>query len=294
MNNVIKSLIDALKQILFTKFFFGSLGSVIAFFYLPEKFGICSEEDSWKYALLGLGIWYVLVFAYKLWENYKIWFANHFFDNIWGDGIILIKVVTDEKEKVRMGQQAPDKAIKKICNELKKFFEKKTKYVCSVSVKVPLDPGAKLDEMVVENICRDDVSEKVRNTNAYNEQVHRLFGNTAYASIVTRMYNKKHKAYYLNNHVDKDSNYETTSSEAYASGLPYKSEFVFPLTKHPVEITQGPYEISGFLCVDCKEENGFQDDRYSVHLMKCVASNLDKIINSIKEDGSPEVNVEHS
>ena len=294
MNNVIKALIDALKQIFLTKFLFGSIGSVIAFFYLPEKLGICTEDDSWKYALLGLGIWYVLVFIYKLWENYKIWFANHFFDNIWGDGIILIKVVTDEKEKVRMGIQTPHDAIKKICNELKKFFDKKTKYDCAVSVKVPRDPGARLEDMVVENICRDDVSEKARNTDAYRAQVHRLFGNTAYASIVTRMYNKKYKAYYINPRVDKDSNYETTSLEAYASGLPYKSEFVFPLTKHPVEITQGPNEISGFLCVDCKEENGFQDDRYSVHLMKCVASNIDKIINSIGEDGKPEGNVEHS
>lgn len=294
MNNVIKALIDALRQIFLTKFVFGSIGGVIAIIYLPQKLFGCTEKESLIYALIGFCIWYVLVFAYKLWENYKIWFANHFFDNIWGDGIILIKVVTDEKEKVRMGLQTPDKAIKKICNELKKFFEKKIKFEFSVSVKVPLEPGVKLDEMVVVNIMRDDVSEKTRNTNAYNAQVHRMFGNTAYASIVTRMYNKKHKAYYLNNHVDKDSNYETTSSEAYVSGLPYKSEFVFPLTKHPVEITQGPYEISGFLCVDCKEENGFQDDRYSVHLMKCVACNLDKIINSIKEDGSPEVNVEHS
>lgn len=294
MNNVIKSLIDALKQIFLTRFFFGSLGSVIAFFYLPQKLFDCTEKKSLIYASIALGVWYILVFCYKLWENYKIWFANHFFDNIWGDGIILIKIVTDEKEKVGMGQQTPHDAIKKICNELKRFFEKKTKLECSVSVKVPRAPGVQLEEMVVENICRDDASEKSRDTKAYEAQVHRLFGNTAYASIVTRMYNKKHKAYYINNCVDQDSNYETTSSEVYASGLPYKSEFVFPLTNHPVETTKGPSDITGFLCIDCKEENGFQDDRYSVHLLKCVASNLDKIINTINEDGKPKDYVEHS
>jgi hypothetical protein len=294
MNNIIKSLIDALKQIFLTKFIFGSLGSVLAFFYLPEKLNICSEQDSWIYALLGLAIWYLLVFSYKLWENYKIWFANHFFDNIWGDGIILIKTVTDEKEKVKLGQQKPHEAIKKICNELKKFFDKKTKKECSVSVKVPKEIGVKLEDMIVVNICRDDISDKVRNTAAYKAQVHKLFGNTAYASIVARMYNKKTKAYYMNNHVDQDRNYETTSSEAYVKGLPYKSEFVFPLTPHPVEITKGPGEICGFLCVDCKEENGFEDDRYSVHLMKCIASNLNKIINTVNEDGKSENKVDRS
>lgn len=292
MNNIIKALIDSLKQIFLTRFIWGSLGSVVAFFYLPEKFGLCSVEDSWKYALLGLGIWYVLVFIYRLWENYKIWFANHFFDNIWGEGIILIKTVTDEKEKVKLGQKTPHDAIKRVCNELKRFFERRTKKAYYVSVKVPRDTDVNLEDMIVENICRDDVSEKIRNTNAYNAQTHRLFGNTAYLSIVSKMYNKKQKAYYLNNHVNQDGNYETTSAEAYATGLPYKSEFVFPLTINPVEITKGPSDIAGFLCVDCEEENGFEDDRYSVNLMKCVASNLNKIINTINEDGNTEGNME--
>lgn len=175
MNNIIKALIDSLKQIFLTRFIWGSLGSVVAFFYLPEKFGLCSVEDSWKYALLGLGIWYVLVFIYRLWENYKIWFANHFFDNIWGEGIILIKTVTDEKEKVKLGQKTPHDAIKRVCNELKRFFERRTKKACYVSVKVPRDTDVNLEDMIVENICRDDVSEKIRNTNAYNAQTHRLF-----------------------------------------------------------------------------------------------------------------------
>ena len=193
-----------------------------------------------------------------------------------------------------MGQTTPHEAIKKICNDLKKFFDKKTKKECFVSVKVPCDPGTNINEMIVENICRDDVSANIRNTDAYKSQVHLIFGNTAYTSIVTRMYNKRHKAYYMNNHVDKDSNYETTSSEAYAKGLPYKSEFVFPLTMHPVEITKGPREICGFLCVDCIEEDGFQDDRYSVHLMKCIASNLNMIIDTINEDGNAKDKVECS
>ncbi|MBQ6769887.1 MAG: hypothetical protein IJP44_02770 [Bacteroidales bacterium] len=294
MNNIIKAFIDAFKQIFLTKFVFGSLGSVVAAFYLPQKIFNCTEKQSWTIALIVLGVWYLLVFLYKLWENYKVWFTNHFFDSIWGDGIILIKMVTDEKEKVKLGQQKAHDAIKKTCNELKKFFEKKTKKECSVSVKVPKEPGVKLEDMVVVNICRDDTSEKIRNTSVYNAQVHQLFGNTAYSAIVTRMYNKKTRAYYMNNHVDKDSNYETTSSDAYVKGLPYKSEFVFPLTDLPVEITKGPSEISGFLCVDCKEENGFSDDRYSVHLMKCIASNLNKIINTINEDGKSENNVERS
>ncbi len=294
MNNIIKALLDALKQVFLTKFIFGSIGGVVAFIFLPQKFFGCSVEDSIKYASIAFLVWYLAVFAYKLWENYKIWFANHFFDNIWGEGIILIKTVTDEKEKVKMGQKTPHDAIKKICNEMKKFFDKKTKKECFVSVKVPREPGVNINEMIVENICRDDVSENMRNTDAYKAQVHLLFGNTAYTSIVTRMYNKKYKAYYINNHVNKDSNYETTSIEAYAKGLPYKSEFVFPLTTHPVEITKGPGEISGFVCVDCKDEDGFQDDRYSVHLMKCVASNLDKIMNTINEDGNTESNMERS
>ena len=193
-----------------------------------------------------------------------------------------------------MGILAPHRAIKKICNELKKFYERKSSKLYSVSIKVPRDLDVNLDEMIVENICRDDASDKVRNTKAYNEQIHRLFGNTAYTSIVSKMYNKKHKAYYLNNHVDQDSNYDTTSAEAYSCGLPYKSEFVFPLTMHPVENTNGPSEICGFLCVDCSDEDGFQDDIYSVNMVKCIASNITKIINSINDNGKPEDNLEHS
>lgn len=285
MNNIIKSLKEALKQILLTKFIFGSIGSLLAAFYLPKSVFGCSDMDSIIYSLVVFLIWYIIVFAYRLWENYKVWFSNHYFDNIWGEGIILLKTVNDEREMVLNKQQSPHKAIKKVCNELKKYYDKKTKQICSVSVKVPKDPEALLEDMIVENICRDDSSAKIRNTEAYYSQVHQLFGNTAYNTIVSKMYKKKHKAFYLNNHVDKDDNYETTSWDAYSeTGLPYKSEFVFPITNLPIELTKGPSEICGFLCIDCKEENAFQDDRYSVQLMKCIASNLNSIIVSINEN----------
>lgn len=85
----------------------------------------------------------------------------------------------------------------------------------------------------------------------------------------------------MNNDINKDANYETTSREAYDKGLlPYNSEFVFPILSLPTEKYKSSTDLVGFFCIDCEGKRKFTDDKYSVNLMKAICNSLCRIIQS--------------
>lgn len=279
MNTLFRSLKDAFLLLIGNKWVFGSLGSVVAMLLFGKNlFGI-SVCESVRYSVYFLLSGYVLCYIYSTWNNYKIWFAANYFDNIWGEGIILITEVEDVVSKVLQGAESKDKALKRICNSIKRYYDKKNKSICSVSIKVPTDVGASVENMIVVNVARDDNSAMSRNTDAYRNKTHCVFSNSAYLTIFTRLRSRKSKAYYLNNDIQHDANYETTSNDVYEDGvLPYASELVFPIKSFPNDQYNGATDISGFLCVDCKSVNKFQDDKYSVALMKTIAHSICQIL----------------
>ena len=97
---------------------------------------------------------------YRVWENGKTWYTAHFFDNIWGEAIVLVKDIEDDVRKYEANVTKADIVLRDVCNKTKKYFDKKTKDVSAVSIKVSVDSDDSIDDMVVENIARDDSSEK--------------------------------------------------------------------------------------------------------------------------------------
>lgn len=283
MNTFFRSILDALNMFLQTKFLFGGVGSIVAVLLLGHNFLGLNKEESIRYGLSGIAFYFVSLYIYNLWENAKVWFTNHFFDSIWGEGLILIQQIHEIVRLFEDGSIGKVDSLSKICNEVKKYFDKLTKKSCAVSIKLPIKP-ADLMELEVINVCRDDISAKLRDTEAYNHQKHFVFQNTAYMTIITRLSKGKSNATYINNDVDVEANYETTSLAAYANGvLPYKSEMVIAIRKYPLNRCLGKSsELMGFLCIDCSEKGGFSNDRYYICVANLIADSLFRIVKPIK------------
>ena len=278
-----KSFIDAFNIVFKSKFVFGSIGGVVAFFLVPKYFFDCNTNKSLIIAGFVLLAWYFVAFVISLVRNIKQWIQTYYLDNAHGDGLLLIKFVNEEINNYKTENQPINTTLRNICNETKRYFDKRLGCDCGVSIKLPKNPEAELQELTVENVARDDYSAKTRDTDEYKKQTHSVFGNTAYMSIITRLNRKPNKAYYLNNDIENDNSYENTSQDAYPDRkYPYASEFVFPIRS--VTRNEQPHskiqssDITGFFCIDCKEKNKFNDYKYSVVLMKNISDGLYRII----------------
>ncbi|MBQ3617419.1 MAG: hypothetical protein II939_04580 [Bacteroidales bacterium] len=278
-----KCLNEALIMVFCSKFVFGSIGGVVAFFIIPRQFFGLEIKYSVIIAAGVLLAWFMLAFVISIIKNIKIWVQTYYLNNAFGDGILLIKSVNEEINQYNNGQQQINNTLQNICNETKRYYDKRFEAKCGVSIKLPKNPVDKLEDMTVVNVARDENSAKTRDTDLYKQQTHSVFGNTAYMAIITRLNRRPTKAYYLNNDIYDDDSYENTSQDAYPDKkYPYASEFVFPIRALPRNEQPNqkviPSDITGFFCVDCESKNKFHDDKYSVGLMKIIADSLFRIV----------------
>ena len=285
MNTLFRSLIEALKMLFQTKFLFGSITSVLAIPFIGHIYFELDKSCSVKLGLACLGSYYLALIVYRLWENVKLWFTNHFFDSIWGDGLLFLQQIHEIVRNYEDGVVERDDSLQMICNETKRFFDKLTGKKCSVSIKLPQKP-AELEELEVVNVMRDDVSRKTRETDTYKEQKHFVFQNTAYMTIITRLSKGKTNATYINNDVSIEANYETTSLPAYPDGeLPYKSEMVTAIRKFPLnKKMNNAAELMGFLCIDSPETESFSKDRYYVCIANLISDALFNIVKPLNHN----------
>lgn len=279
MNTIWRSFLEALKMLFQTKFLFGSITSALAIPFIGLTYFGLEKNCSIRLGAICLVIYFIVLFAYRLWENYKIWFTNHYFDSVWGEGLLLIQKTHEIVRMFEDGEIGKDDSLSMICNEVKKYFDRLTKAFCAVSIKLPVKP-ADLMELEVVNVRRDDVSSIIRDTDAYKQQKHFVFQNTAYMTIITRLSKGKSNATYINNDVDVESNYETTSLGAYANGiLPYKSEMVTAIRKYPLnKRMRSSSELMGFFCIDCPAKDAFSSDRYYICVANLISDALFRIV----------------
>lgn len=285
MNTILRSLYEALKLLIKNKFLFGSITTVFAIPFIGYKYFDLEKTYSIKIGLACLGLYYFGLFIYRLWENAKLWFTNHYFDSIWGDGLLLVQQVHEVVRNYEDGVIERDDSLQLICNDVKKYFDKLTGKKCAVSIKLPLKP-AELADLEVVNVMRDDDSSKKRDTDVYKEQKHFVFQNTAYMTIITRLSRGKTNATYINNDVDIEANYETTSLAAYPDGvLPYKSEMVTAIRKYPLnKKLSSASELMGFLCIDSPENDSFSKDRYFICIADLISNALFTIVKPLNDN----------
>ncbi len=195
----------------------------------------------------------------------------------YGEAIILLK---DGFSKVHFYRNDKDQSDElfmntmiEICDNLSDIFSMKNLSECSVSIKVPIK-GDLGGDTSVSNLCRDSRHISIRDTANYKAINHSILGNTAFTKVLYKTLNPHLKSFaYLNNDIPNTYGYDNTSTSLYEKGiLPYKSEIVVPIV--PVERkNRNGIKTLGFLCVDCKETNKF-DEKYDVPLIEGVADGI--------------------
>ncbi|MGQ7854401.1 hypothetical protein ACUN24_09140 [Pedobacter sp. WC2501] len=148
-----------------------------------------------------------------------------------------------------------------LCDHLKLIFDEKTGKIYSVSVKLPVIVKQQLNaDSRVMNVCRDRHSALSRSNDVYKSTVHTISGNTCFNNIFQSVLNGENIVHYINNDITKSSDYKTTSIRSYANNvLPYKSELVLAIKPQASEDSE-ILRVLGFLCIDCNDVNGFEED----------------------------------
>lgn len=255
-----------------------SFGALVTILLLGRNF---LDMDINKSILLGcasLFVIWILRFLYLLGEATIKYCHNTFIDSIWGDAIVELKNAYSEIHSLRKQEDISDEefitVMVKLCDTLKKIFDKKTKADCCVSIKVPISSGDNLEALELYNLCRDS-SHKGRDTDQYRKIKHLIIANTAFSKIVIKILrgNQKHLAY-VNNNIADSPDYENTSRECYTNGvLPYNSELVYPIV--PIKGNEtNERDLKGFICIDCNQSNMFDENRYDIPMVQGVADGI--------------------
>lgn len=227
---------------------------------------------------------FILLFISKSIKFYHEVYKN----STYGEAIILLKNGFAKVHHYRKtpGFQKEDfmKAMILFCNNLKEIFEKTTMSECSVSIKVPITDYKVSEKSVLKNLTRDK-DHQDRDTEQYKGIKHTIIGNSAFNNCLNKVITNQQEKFYLNNDVNNSKNYLNTSKECHKNGiLPYNSELVYPIT--PI-ITEGQshFHCHGFICVDSKKKNAF-DDKYSVAIIEGVADGIYDLISELNKEKS--------
>jgi len=223
---------------------------------------------------------YTLRFIFFIFKHTYGHFYFLYKESVYGDAIIFLNEAFSRVHWLQKQEPILDEkfvqSMSFICQNLKHIFEKKTRTTCSVSIKVAVETNVTANTEV-KNLCRDNNS-IIRDTDLYKKTTHFIFANTCFNIILSHLTkNQKNKLYYINNDINNTKDYENTSKESYENGVfPYQSELVVPII--PTHNEQDKvYNLLGFLCVDCKEINKF-DEKYDLAIMQGVADGIYNII----------------
>lgn len=113
MNTIWLSFKEAFCMFLKTKFLFGSATCVFGIPFIAKNYLDIDKWLSIKYAAIAITAYFLIVFFLCLWENYKKWFSNQFFDSIWGDGLLLVQEVHELVRLYEIDNSKRDEYLKK-------------------------------------------------------------------------------------------------------------------------------------------------------------------------------------
>lgn len=192
-----------------------------------------------------------------------------------------VREIIENIDKHIIGDATQTEILVKVCDKLRDIFDKITKTHCCISIKVVEgnDDGTtemtpnQINELPVHNIVRDS-NHSSRDTEEYKSKKHYIRENTAFSTIIG---NLGKKWFYLNNDIDVENSYSTTSPYTDDDPLPYKSELVRPIVK---KIDDQKFSFIGFLCVDSEEKNVFQKEGVQMEITTMMVDILYWVITS--------------
>ena len=276
-------------------FIFGGLGSTGFLFMLGKTlFGFSLIKSVCFAFLLSLLVFSLLVFWYSG-KDIIIFLTKKKYNSVWGIAIVKLKDaysgIHDIRKKTNVDDEEFLRVLTLLCDNLKAIFDKNTGSSCSVSIKVPVSMVENPREMEVRNLCRDNAHFN-RDTERYRQAHHTVIGNTAYFEVVMNILNNRSELAYVNNDINGTKDYHNTSFDCYNNGqLDYESEMVYPIL--PIKLEGHNYKLFGFICIDCKKKNGFDEVGFEIPMVQGVADGIydiiEKRINQKEDDGRVQI-----
>jgi hypothetical protein len=307
-----RTLIEAFKWSV--KWYFSSISSAVATFFIMEKYFEFERLRSIKY---GIAI-FTLTMIFRVIVKYlqqidnlerKINEKESQIDllstrrsksnllkgyNHYGEIILILKNIFSNVHNVRRGEEISNEHISgvliQICNNLKHIFEKRIPdNTYSVCIKILTKENGEVDSSInVLTLCRDETSHYERK--GQPSVNHKIIENTCFNEILYNIDNPI-KSFYYNDNLPQDKYYKNSSFKTYGPipegipdeersrywTLPYMSEIVLPIapTLHPSDNRRA--DFYGYLCVDCNEISGFHK-KYDVGMLQGVADGLSDLI----------------
>jgi hypothetical protein len=281
-----KSLKDTFSK-KFWNYFGGSVGTIFSILLCAKNFTNAAPADSILYGIGALLIIYILRFLLFLFQHCFQYFYILSKERIYGNIIITLNEINSSLQQLNRQHVIFDDryklALSSLCQQLKTIFDGKTKSTCSVSIKLALGYDVVTANTVVVNFCRDKDSIS-RDTDRYRATEHKVFLNTCYNTILTKLTNKKDKIYYINNDIGGSKDYQSTSFDCNDGKLPYNSELVLAIIP---KLRRDDDSLVGFLCIDSKGKDVF-DEKYDVPIIEGAIEALFDVIKRSKQQSQKE------
>jgi hypothetical protein len=174
------------------------------------------------------------------------------------------------------GSEEKGVVLAELCNKLRDCMDWITGSSCCVSIKLITGhedgnfnmPPSELPKCNVCNVARD-CNHLSRDSKDYKNIEHIIASNTAYSTVVGKLYANE-QAFYRNNDVNADTDYMTTSPYK-KHEVPYKSELVYGIVK---KYSKSQVAFKGFLCIDSNKRNAFRNDKLILNLAAAIADSL--------------------
>ncbi len=273
-----------IKQSKFTKLGWlisGVPGSLIVWLLTGDGGSTINWSNALIVGKIILG-WYALIIILFLGKHLVKYVHNTYVDSLYGEVISNLTELNLQLKELIRSDNIEDaclmKLLKKICNDLKLFFDNKTHAKCGVSIKVTLSKDKEITSWLFQNLCRDDKS-TYRDTEEYQKTAHTVVGNTPYQHVVNKLMNHSTKIAYINNNIPEAKDYLNTSKITEDTVLPYKSELVYPII--PLKHAKGDPVMCGFICIDCDKVDKFDEKRYDVPVIESIIDNLYELLERI-------------
>lgn len=281
------------------KYLVGTIGSFLGILLFCRNFFNCSVGLSVVAGIGGIAALFIIVYFYFLYNEMilgRIYDQSAHFDSALERFFTNLHNAYAEIREIQRLCDVDDvtkiKALTKLCDEIKRIFDRKTNTQCSVSIKILHYPNENhepitkktVGEYTVENLCRDTVHSS-RDSKRYMEVEHTLIENTPYIMVINKLCHNSSKPVYINNDIDKainSNNYQNTSIGIHVeNGLPYKSELVYPIipAKRLTDKSHISY-MTGFICIDCAAPDKFNKCNSDIVLLQDVADATYDIIKS--------------
>ncbi len=204
--------------------------------------------------------------------------------------------------------------LKAFLNELSSAYTLLTGKECATAIQVPISNHS--EDVYIKTICRDSIV-RGRNYKKRGENKQDIKNNSSFFYIFENLDNPKGR-YFFENNLPIRKGYKNPSFELYSNfkmiglpddwsdedrrkawKLPFKSILVVPILPHP-DIDEVNPDFKGFLTVDSKEENTFNENtdvEFLVEVSDCLYNYIEELLvkmNSTNLEKDDQVKKENS